>query len=412
MALRLPPIILFDDGLGRFGPLTDLRASFELRIGPLTPAERWPEACALWARPDLARLVATRHARPVNALPPQGEEFTLVNGRRREPEPRADGPGSRETNAIIEGPCVVLEKRSGHVIIARLARRDALAFLESAEAPTTVRRVEVDGEHLMARPWDILEPERLARVMAHDIATRFGTLPAIAKRAGVTVIGSHAAVAHADARILQGVIVDAESGPVAIDAGAVIRPGAVLVGPCFVGASTIVAERTLLKPRTVIGPHCRVAGEVGATILQGFSNKAHDGHLGDSFLGEWVNLGAGTTNSNLLNTYGEVAVRLEADAPIERTGRQFVGAIIGDHVKTAILTKLPTGCVVGTGSMLAMSSFAPALVPRFSWVTDEGRRPYRFDKFVEVARAAWSRRGVEPGDAMLAALQRLHERAG
>ncbi len=405
MGLRLPPVILFDDGLGRFGPLTDLRASFELRTGALTMAERWPGAAALWARPEHRALVASRHAAPVNAFPKDGDEFALLNGRLA--DPALDGCA-----AIAEGPpTVVVEARSGHVVAARLSRAAAMRFLESGEPPPGVRRVEAEGMQLLARPWEILDPASHARRIELDIRERSGSLKPISSRAGVTVIGSQGASAHPDAKILPGVILDAELGPVAIDAGAVIRPGAVLVGPCFVGAGTIVAERALLKARTVFGPQCRAAGEVGSSVFQGFSNKAHDGHLGDSLVGEWVNLGAGTTNSNLLNTYGEVTLRLESDAPIERTGRQFVGAIIGDHVKTAILTRLTTGCVLGTGSMIAVSAFAPALVERFSWLTDEGCRLYRCDKFLEVARAAWSRRGVTPGEAMIDSLRALHARA-
>lgn len=405
MALRMPPIILFDDGLGRFGPLTDLRASFELRTGALSNAERWPGAAGLWSCPELAALLRTRHAVPVNDLP-EGDEFTLINGRAR------GGAIAAATGWLAEGgDAAVIEARSGGIVMARLRRAAILRVLESGSLASDARRIEYDGVQLLARPWEILDPAILAESIEADIHAISAGMEPISKRPGVTVIGEGQAVAHPEAKILPGAIVDVQSGPVAIDAGALIRPGAVLVGPCHVGARSIVAERSLLKSRTVIGPNCRVAGEIGGSIFQGFSNKAHDGHLGDSFIGEWVNLGAGTTNSNLLNTYGEVAVRLEPDASIERTGRQFVGSIIGDHVKTAICTRLPTGCVIGTGSMLAMTAFAPALVPRFSWWTDEGRRLYRFEKFLEVARAAWARRSFQPGDAVIEALRRLHERA-
>lgn len=404
MALRPPPIILFDDGLGRFGPLTDLRASFELRTGALTTAERWQEASTLWATPGLVDLVRSRQSRLVNELPPEGDDMLLVNGRVRD-------HASVELNPLLGGAGVLIETRSGHVLAARLPRRDAIRFLESGEVPAGATRTELAGERLFGRPWEVLDPAALNANIGQDIAARFGSLPRISKRDGVTVIGSNPAVAHAEATVSPGVIVDAEAGAVAIDSKASIRPGAVLVGPCFIGAGTIVAERTLIKARTVIGPHCRVAGEIGSTIFQGYSNKAHDGHLGDSFIGEWVNLGAGTTNSNLLNTYGEVTLRLDPESPIERTGRQFVGAIIGDHAKTAILTRLPTGCVVGTGSMIATTAFAPSLVPRFSWMTDEGHRLYRFEKFLEVAATVWARRGATPADAMIDALRRLHGEA-
>jgi UDP-N-acetylglucosamine diphosphorylase/glucosamine-1-phosphate N-acetyltransferase len=193
----------------------------------------------------------------------------------------------------------------------------------------------------------------------------------------------------------------------------VVRPFAVLVGPCVVCEGSIVAEHARLKASTVIGPRCRVGGEIGGTIFQGSSNKAHDGHLGDSFVGEWVNIGAGSDNSNLLNTYGEVIVRLESDGGLVRTGRQFWGSVIGDHVKLAIGTRLMTGTTIGTGAMVALSRPPATLVPRFAWLTDgaEGPRSYRFDKFMETARAMMSRRGDAPTPEVEARLRELHARA-
>jgi hypothetical protein len=137
---------------------------------------------------------------------------------------------------------------------------------------------------------------------------------------------------------------------------------------------------------------CKVGGEIGSTVFQGYANKSHEGHLGDSWVGKWVNLGAGTTNSNLLNTYGEVTVRLAPDGPRHRTGMTFLGAMLGDHVKTAIGTRLMTGSIVGTGAMIATSTPPPTTVPPFAWLTDEGRRTYRLEKFLDVARTVMGRR--------------------
>jgi UDP-N-acetylglucosamine diphosphorylase/glucosamine-1-phosphate N-acetyltransferase len=198
-----------------------------------------------------------------------------------------------------------------------------------------------------------------------------------------------------------------------IGAGVVVRPFAVLVGPCAILDGSTVAERSLIKASTVIGPHCRAGGEIGGTIFQAYSNKSHDGHLGDSFVGEWVNIGAGSDNSNLLNTYGEVIVRLEADGGLTRTGRQFWGAVIGDHVKLAIGTRLMTGTTIGTGAMIACSRSPATLVPRFSWLTDsaDGPKSFRIDKFLETARAMMSRRGKAPTPAVEAAIRALHAKA-
>ncbi|MGE4198618.1 MAG: hypothetical protein AB7G11_16025, partial [Phycisphaerales bacterium] len=189
---------------------------------------------------------------------------------------------------------------------------------------------------------------------------------------------------------------DVEHGPVVIDEHATIRPHALIIGPAYIGPHSTVLDKAIIKPGTAIGPHCKVAGEIGGTIFQGFANKAHDGHLGDSFIGEWANLGAGTTNSNLLNTYGEVVARATPGGSNERTGEQFLGCIVGDHVKFAIGSRIMTGAVIHTGTMWAAGAAATGCVSPFSWVTDAGSKSFRFDKFMEIARTAMARRKVTP----------------
>jgi hypothetical protein len=143
-------------------------------------------------------------------------------------------------------------------------------------------------------------------------------------------------------------------------------------------------------------------------IFQGYSNKSHDGHLGDSWVGEWVNFGAGTTNSNLLNTYGEVVMRLEADGRLCRTGLTFLGAIVGDHAKFAINTRIMTGSVVGTGAMIATTAAPPATVGRFAWLTDRASRTYRLEKFIDATTRMMARRNQVPSDAYIDALKALY----
>jgi UDP-N-acetylglucosamine diphosphorylase/glucosamine-1-phosphate N-acetyltransferase len=210
------------------------------------------------------------------------------------------------------------------------------------------------------------------------------------------------------------VFLDATLGHIVIDDDAVVRPGAIICGPAYIGPHSHVLDRCLIKPNTVIGPHCKVAGEIGGTIFQGFANKAHDGHLGDSYIGEWANLGAGTTNSNLLNTYGEVIAKAFGPdgkpGSNERTGEQFLGAIIGDHGKFAICTRIMTGAIVGTGTMWAATAPVTGTVPRFSWVTDAGVKPFAMAKFIEVARAVMGRRKVAMSAAYIARLTELHRR--
>ncbi len=188
-------------------------------------------------------------------------------------------------------------------------------------------------------------------------------------------------------------VLDASRGPVIIAEGVAIGAGAVLEGPCYLAANAVVRPLTLIRPGTSIGPGCRVGGEISNSIMLGPSNKAHDGYLGDSYLGKWVNFGSGTTTSNLKNTYGEISVQLGSrQIP---TGRHKAGSIVGDHVKTAILTRLMAGTYVGFCSMLAGSAIAPRFVPSYTFWSDKGKEPYRMDKAIEVTRRAYARRDRE-----------------
>lgn len=403
-------MIIFDDrapaGCGAalvdLAPADDLRPVFDLRTGAGTTRQRlereWPRGlAALWVPDELEAVAALSSDCAVNVFPPD-DRFLCVNGRWTYPAVRFD---LRPGQALIES-------ESGHVVAAELSRDQAAAFLRGGELPAGVERLEHDGRFLLRRPWEIvaaLPQILLVDLLAHDAPVVSAAPP------GVTILGEGPVMIDPTARVMPQTILDAENGPIVIDAHALIRPGATIIGPAYVGEHSQVLDRALIKANTSIGPWCKVAGEVGSTIFQGYANKAHDGHLGDSWVGEWVNLGAGTVNSNLLNTYGEVLVRQRVGGSMNRTGMQFLGAIIGDHVKTAIGTRLMTGSVIGTGAMIASTAPPPACVAPFAWLTDGPSRGYRIDKFIEVARAVMARRHVELSGAMELRLRALYNEA-
>jgi hypothetical protein len=150
-----------------------------------------------------------------------------------------------------------------------------------------------------------------------------------------------------------------------------------------------------------------VAGEVSTCVFHGQSNKAHSGYLGNSLVGQWVNFGADTNASNLKNTYGTVRMQLEAEGPVEDSGLTKLGPVVGDFVRTAIGSRLMTCSVVGTGSMLSMSGFAPKFVPRFAFATDGGVERCELDKFLETAQKMMARRGQNLGAAEIDRLKVL-----
>ena len=249
-------------------------------------------------------------------------------------------------------------------------------------------------------PWDILE--HLPTLIEHDLQH---TKPLFSEYEAKS-FGDHRIDVHPGASLLPGVVLDASMGAIRIEEGAVIHPNAVLIGPCWIGKESRVYEHTLIRMNTSIGPMCKVSGEIGGTIFQGYSNKCHTGHLGDSVIGEWVNFGAGTSNSNLLNTYGEVIVT-NLDGKRYKTERQYVGCFIGDHVKFAIETRIMTGTIVGTGAMIASSAPVPSPTQRFAWLTDKGERQYQIEKFLDVAKTVMKRREQELDSATEAMLRSL-----
>lgn len=378
-------MIIFDDGRCDLSPMTDLRACFEIRTGIMTSAERIIRSrreplASYWTQGPMGALVSERSSVPVNSLPNHAD-ILLVNGRWLSPcEDLAPAPN-----------CAIVHESSGDVILLRCQREVAGEFLETGRFPAAIRKEFEQREAMLQHPWQVIAFRD--RVLEQDFKLA-RILDALVPDSSLPIIGSHPVEIHRSASIFPGVVIDAAHGPVVIDQGATIRPNAVLCGPCYVGENSTIAEHALIKAHTVIGPSSKVGGEVGGTIFQGFSNKVHDGHLGDSWVGEWVNFGAGTTNSNLLNTYGDVVMKSRADGPRERTGLTFLGAIVGDHVKFAIKTRILTGSVFGTGAMIATTAPPPTTVPPFAWLTDEGERSYRVEKFLDVARRVMARRGV------------------
>jgi UDP-N-acetylglucosamine diphosphorylase/glucosamine-1-phosphate N-acetyltransferase len=164
-----------------------------------------------------------------------------------------------------------------------------------------------------------------------------------------------------------------------------------------------------LRPDTTIGPYCKIGGEVSNSVVFGFSNKSHDGFMGNSVLGEWCNLGADTNTSNMKNDYGTVKQWSYQEQGMRDTGRQFCGLVMGDHSKAGINTMFNTGTVVGISSNLFGGDFPPKYVPSFSWGGAGGMEVYHPDKALEVADRALQRRGKRLSEADRHILSTVYE---
>lgn len=383
-------LIVMDDGGGRFGPMTDLRATFEFRTGSLLTVHRIERVlnqhiAALRVPDRLRQVVSERFIRAtVNQMPKvnPGSRFLVVNGRWSHPR-LADHIATLAADTA-------LVQQDGSIIAANLDSAAAAAVLEgNLKLPEKVALQTVSGRLLIARPWHILD--ELETTLLYDLNNL--DMPMFPRQREHTgILGKYPIYVADGATILPMNVFDATRGPIVVERGAIVGSMAVLEGPCYVGSESTIAHHSSIRPNTVVGPVCKISGEVSSSIIHGYTNKAHHGYLGHAIVGQWVNLGAATNVSNLKNTMGTVRMQLEGDLSAEDTGRMFQGPLIGDYVRTAISTKINTGAVLGTGVMIACAGYSPKYNQRFTFHTDKGVEPYDMNKFIVTARAAMARR--------------------
>lgn len=185
---------------------------------------------------------------------------------------------------------------------------------------------------------------------------------------------------------------NASEGPIYIGKNATVMEGALVRGPFALCEGAALKMGAKIYGDTTVGPHSKVGGEVGNSVIFGYSNKGHDGFLGNSVIGEWCNLGADTNTSNLKNNYAEVRLWNYETEGFARTGLQFCGLIMGDHSKCSINTMFNTGTVVGVSANIFGSGFPKNFVPSFTW---GGATTYKTEKAFEVAKMVMARRGIE-----------------
>jgi UDP-N-acetylglucosamine diphosphorylase/glucosamine-1-phosphate N-acetyltransferase len=232
----------------------------------------------------------------------------------------------------------------------------------------------------------------LGKQLSEDIPIIGGQLSgAVIENA--TVIGKHPIYCETGVGIEPFVVFDANDGPILIRRGATIASFTRIVGPCYIGEHSQIVGDSIRA--CSIGDVCKVRGEISSTVMLGHSNKGHTGFLGHSYLGRWVNLGAGTTTSDLKNTYGPV--HLWTPSGLKDTNLQFLGSFMGDHVKTGIGSLLTTGCVIGAGANIYGSQVSPKYVPPFAWGECEPYDRFESDKFLETVERMMFRRNLSLG---------------
>ncbi len=382
-------IVLYDDAQARmFEPFATTRPFGEVRAGALLGRERW--ALCLGAPVDA--FVSASHLAhfvefdaPTMASLPLPAGAWLVNTRALPTLRDATLP---EAGVLLIQDRVAAVRLRYPLVDPRLANGtltlDALRAVDAVHA-------SMDGVWI-DEPWDIIR--HLSNQLVQDIPplARYlsaEALPRVVTPQSAVRIGDGDVFAESGAHIEPLVVFDTTNGPVLVRRGATVQAFTRVIGPCYIGRDSIVTTDRIAA--SAIGDQCRVHGELSTTVFIGHANKGHDGFVGHSIIGRWVNLGAGTITSNLKNTYGTVA--MWTPTGVRDTGLQFAGTFFGDHAKTGIGLRLTTGCVLGAGANV-MDAMPPKAVAPFSWGT---RQPYaRFDgrKFLDTAERVMARRQV------------------
>ncbi len=271
----------------------------------------------------------------------------------------------------------------------------------------TYDAIEFDSEFIkIEQTWDIFSKNGAAIIEDFELLTKDRESQPIPN--SVNCINAQDIFIEEGAS-LEFVTLNASSGPIYIGKNAEVMEGSIVRGPFALCEHATLKLAAKIYGPTTVGPHSKVGGEVNNSVIFGYSNKGHDGFLGNSVLGEWCNLGADTNNSNLKNNYAEVRLWNYETQGFARTGLQFCGLMMGDHSKCGINTMFNTGTVVGVSANIFGSGFPRNFVPSFSWGGHSGFTTYLTRKAFEVAEVVMKRRNVTFSDADKAILEHVFE---
>lgn len=354
-------------------PLTFTRPVADIRVGILTIREKWEKYLGSTTTTLTEEYLSEKY--PMVEM----EENVMIN---------ASYLPTPELVELIQdlGPNQAVFQGENVVAFYTTESQEAVDF-EAYES------IEFSGDCLsIEHPWDIFQKNEAALRTDFDFLTEDRRSQPIPK--SVNVIAPDQIFIEEGAK-LEFVTLNASTGPIYIGKDTEIMEGSVIRGPFALCDHAVVKLATKIYGATTVGPHCRVGGEVNNSVLFSYSNKGHDGFLGNAVLGEWCNIGADSNNSNLKNNYEEVKLWSYEKEEFVKTGLQFCGLIMGDHSKCAINTMFNTGTVVGVSANIFGSGFPRNFVPSFTWGGAQGFTTYITKKAFETARIAMSRRSVE-----------------
>lgn len=373
-------------------PLVYTRPVFDLRCGLFTTLERtikhYPKAAiALFCRNYLSDVLQERLTHRVNTLHTADDTCLFLNGRAILSFPI---PIEGREEIGIQDNTLVYARLKGE----NLKKVSPETFLTQDVIEMLKNTVQVVGTQvpIINYFWDIVKHNKSQLEKDFMLFAKEGSISGKLYE-GVYLINEDQIFIGKGSVVKPGCVLDAENGPIYIGNNVTIAPNTTIEGPVYIGNHTIVQSNSRIRGGANIGEVCKVGGEIVNTIFHSYSNKQHDGFLGDSYIGSWVNIGADTVNSNLLNTYGNIKVELGEH--VINTNRMFLGMAMGDHNKTAINTTIMTGSLFGFACNIITPTYPPKYLPSFTWYSDNGMKVYILEKALQVAKIAMKRRDKE-----------------
>jgi len=398
-------VVFEDEGYKNLHPLTLFRPAFELRCGFSTLLEKISREFSkypllLFTREYLIPTLKKRWSYPINNLAALKEDdLLLLNGRVLI---------DKNFSAEPEGEEIIAQK--GEQVVYARVRRETLRKIQYSSLTELINKLSSllsareAEDTLINYPWDLVNLNGKAieddfQYLGGEIVGSLSTQASIVGDKEKVFIGK-GAIVH------PFVALDVREGPIIIDEEVEIYPGSHIQGPTAIGKkSHIVGAK--VREGCSFGPVSMIGGEVEECIFQGYANKFHEGFLGHAYIGEWVNLGALCTNSDLKNTYGPVKVYINGE--MMNSGELKVGSFVGDHAKLGIGTLLNTGTVIGAGSNVFGGKMPPKFVPSFSWGAGEEFVEFRLEKALATARVVMSRREVEMSEEDAKLIEKVFE---
>ncbi|MEQ8926776.1 MAG: GlmU family protein [Fulvivirga sp.] len=368
-------IILFDDPTIRKSllPLTYTRPVSEIRIGILTITEKWRKRYENSVSHRTEDYLATKYPEVAE------EKNVYINGALC-----PDGKLIAAIDKLGDNEGII---RNGNLLVAKTSKLD-LTNLSSLK--TSEYEIEVA---LIDQPWKIFK-QNAAQIQEDFTLITKGRSSANITDLHTITYGKENIFIEEGASI-KAAIINAENGPVYIGKNSHIHEGAIIKGSFALCEGAHVNMGAKIKGDSTIGPFSKVGGEVSNSVIFGYSNKGHDGFIGNTVIGQWCNLGADTNTSNLKNNYDSVKLWSYEKGGFKDTGEQFCGLIMGDHSKCGINTMFNTGTVVGVSSNIFGSGFPRNFIPSFSWGGAAGFTTFQKPKADEVAERVMSRRNIE-----------------